>query len=62
MGGPWPHERRTLLSVELSPCSAIVRLDADGVSLNEFIEDFRIERAAAEVVLRAAGIELHSRE
>ena len=31
---------------------------ADGVSLEEFIEDFRIDRAAAEVVLRTAGAEL----
>ncbi len=31
---------------------------ADGVSLDEFIEDFRIDRAAAEVVLRAAGAQL----
>ena len=28
---------------------------ADGVSLDEFVEDFRIDRAAAEAVLRAAG-------
>ena len=28
---------------------------ADGVSLDEFVNDFRIDRAAAEVVLRAAG-------
>ena len=28
---------------------------ADGVSLDEFIKDFRIDRAAAEVVLRSAG-------
>ena len=31
---------------------------ADGVSLDEFIEDFRIDRAAAEAVLRAAGAQL----
>ena len=31
---------------------------ADGVSLDEFIEDFQIERAATEVVLQTAGIEL----
>lgn len=31
---------------------------ADGVSLDEFIEDFRIDRAAAEVVLRTAGVQL----
>ena len=31
---------------------------ADGVPLDEFVEDFRIDRAAAEVVLRAAGAEL----
>ena len=31
---------------------------ADGVSLDEFIDDFRIERAAAEVVLRSARLEL----
>lgn len=31
---------------------------ADGVSLDEFIEDFRIDRAAAEVVLRTAGAQL----
>ena len=31
---------------------------ADGVSLDEFIDDFRIDRAAAEVVLRTAGAEL----
>ncbi len=28
---------------------------ADGVSLDEFIEDFKIDRQAAEMVLRAAG-------
>ena len=28
---------------------------ADGVPLNEFIEDFRIDRTAAEAMLRAAG-------
>ena len=28
---------------------------ADGVSLDEFVEDFRIDRRAAETVLRAAG-------
>ena len=31
---------------------------ADGVSLDEFIEDFQIDRAAAEVVLLAAGREI----
>ena len=31
---------------------------ADGVSLDEFIKDFQIDRAAAEVVLRTAGTEL----
>ena len=31
---------------------------ADGVSLDEFVNDFRIDRAAAEVVLRTAGAEL----
>ena len=31
---------------------------ADGVPLDEFVEDFRIDRAAAEAVLRAAGAEL----
>ena len=31
---------------------------ADGVSLDEFIKDFRIDRAAAEVVLRTAGTQL----
>lgn len=31
---------------------------ADGVSLDEFIEDFRIDRAAAEAVLRTAGADL----
>ena len=31
---------------------------ADGVPLDEFINDFRIDRAAAEVVLRTAGAEL----
>ena len=34
---------------------------ADGVSLDEFIEDFRIDRAAAEVVLRTAGAGLCQR-
>ena len=28
---------------------------ADGVSLDEFIEDFQVDRAAAEAVLQAAG-------
>ena len=28
---------------------------ADGVPLDEFVEDFRIDRRAAEAVLRAAG-------
>ena len=31
---------------------------ADGVPLDEFIEDFRIDRAAAEAVLRTAGTDL----
>ena len=31
---------------------------ADGVSLGEFIEDFEIDRAAAEAVLLAAGSEI----
>ena len=31
---------------------------ADGVSLDEFIEDFQIDRAAAAAVLCAAGAEL----
>ena len=31
---------------------------ADGVSLDKFIEDFRIDRAAAETVLVAAGEQL----
>ena len=31
---------------------------ADGVSLHQFLEDFRIDRAAAEVVLRTAGVQL----
>ena len=31
---------------------------ADGVSLDEFIDDFEIDRAAAEAVLRAAGADL----
>ena len=30
----------------------------DGVSLDEFIEEFHIDRAAAEVVLRTAGAQL----
>ena len=31
---------------------------ADGVPLDEFIEEFRIDRAAAEAVLRVAGVQL----
>ena len=31
---------------------------ADGVPLDEFIEDFRIDRAAAEAVLQIAGVQL----
>ena len=31
---------------------------ADGVPLDEFIEDFRIDRAAAKAVLRSAGAQL----
>ncbi len=34
---------------------------ADGVSLDEFIEDFKIDRQAAEAVLRAAGAEFSDR-
>ena len=30
---------------------------ADGVSLDEFVEDFRIDRRAASTVLRAAGVD-----
>lgn len=30
---------------------------ADGVPLDEFIEDFQIDRRAAEAILRAAGAE-----
>ena len=31
---------------------------ADGVSLDEFVDDFRIDRSAAEAVLRTAGAQL----
>ena len=31
---------------------------ADGMSLDEFVEDFRIDRTAAEAVLLAAGAQL----
>ena len=31
---------------------------ADGASLDEFINDFSIDRAAAEVVLRTAGVQV----
>ena len=34
---------------------------ADGVPLDEFMEEFRIDRRAAEAVLRAAGAELSRR-
>lgn len=34
---------------------------ADGVPLDEFVEEFRIDRRAAEAVLRAAGAELSRR-
>ena len=34
---------------------------ADGVPLDEFIEEFRIDRGAAEAVLRAAGTEFSER-
>ena len=34
---------------------------ADGVSLDEFVEDFRIDRRAAETVLRAAGVDFCER-
>ncbi|MDE0023873.1 MAG: DUF433 domain-containing protein [Spirochaetaceae bacterium] len=34
---------------------------ADGVSLDEFIEDFKVDRQAAEAVLRAAGAALADR-
>ena len=34
---------------------------ADGVSLDEFVEDFRIDRRAAETVLRAAGVDFCDR-
>ena len=34
---------------------------ADGVPLDEFVEDFRIDRRAAEAVLRAAGTEFSER-
>ena len=34
---------------------------ADGVSLNEFVEDFRIDRRAAETVIRAAGVDFCDR-
>ena len=34
---------------------------ADGVSLDEFIEDFKIDRQAAAAVLRAAGAEFSDR-
>ena len=34
---------------------------AGGVSLDEFIEDFKIDRQAAEAVLRAAGAALADR-
>ena len=31
---------------------------ADGTSLDEFVDDFRIDRAAAELVLRTAGAQI----
>ena len=34
---------------------------ADGVSLDEFVEDFAIDRRAAETVLRAAGVDFCDR-
>ena len=34
---------------------------SDGVSLDEFVEDFGIDRRAAETVLRAAGGDLRDR-
>ena len=34
---------------------------ADGVSLDDFVEDFRIDRRAAETVLRAAGVDFCDR-
>lgn len=34
---------------------------ADGVSLDEFVEDFRIDRRAAETVIRAAGVDFCDR-
>ena len=34
---------------------------ADGVPLDEFIEEFRIDRGAAEAILRAAGTEFSER-
>ena len=49
--------------VSVAPCFRGSRLPvqqlfdwlADGVSLDEFVEDFRIDRVAAEAVLRSAG-------
>ena len=34
---------------------------ADGVPLDEFVEEFRIDRRAAEAVLRAAGAQFSDR-
>ena len=35
---------------------------ADGVSLDEFVEEFRIDRRTAEAVLRAAGARFSGRD
>ena len=34
---------------------------ADGVTLDEFVEDFGVDRQAAETVLRAAGVDFCDR-
>ena len=58
MGGPGTHERRPCFRGSRLPVQQMFDWLADGVSLDEFIEDFRIDRAAAEAVLLAAGSEI----
>lgn len=61
MGRPPPHEWSALLPGSRLPVQQLFDWLADGVSLDEFVEDFRIDREAAEAVLRTAGAQLCQR-
>ena len=55
MGRSRPDEWCTVFSRQPAPVQQLFDWLADGVSLDEFVADFQIDRQAAETVLRVAG-------